>query len=93
MMESKQLWPAVVMGSVIICAVTILLIKGVAVDQIIAAFAIVGNILTLMLWSKVQKIENNTNGTLSSTQEMVRDLVEHTKRTVPIDTVVKADEK
>ena len=88
-MFEKALWPTVVLVSVVCAAVTALLVVGVDVVDIIAAFAIAGNVLQLMLYGKVQKIESNTNGMLTERDRMVRDLVEHTKHTVPFDSVIK----
>jgi hypothetical protein len=83
----KALWPTVVLVSILIVSVSVLLTVGVNPVSVIAVFSIAGNVLQVMLYGKIQKIETNTNGANLARDEMLRDLLEHAKRTVPLEAV------
>jgi len=91
-MGEKALWPTVTLVSVLIICVTVLLTMGVSPVSILAVFSITGNVLGVMLYGKMQKIETNTNGSNVARDEMLRDLVEHTKRSVPLETAKELKE-
>jgi hypothetical protein len=59
--------------------ITTLLIVGVDVVSIIAVFSIAGNVISLMLYGKMQKVETNTNGAMTAQQALITDLVEFVK--------------
>ena len=84
-MGEKALWPTVVLVSVGTAAITAMLILGVEVVSIVALFSLAGNVISLMVYGKVQNVENNTNGTVADLRSMVRDLIEHAKKTGPVD--------
>lgn len=84
-MGEKALWPTVAIVFIGTAAVTVMLLAGVEVVSIVALFSLAGNVIGLMLYGKVQKIEDNTNGTVTSLRDMVTDLIEHAKRTGPVE--------
>lgn len=84
-MGEKALWPTVVLVGIGTAAVTIMLIAGVEVVSIIAAFSLAGNVISILLYGKVQRVEDNTNGTVTDLRAMVRDLIDHAKKTGPVD--------
>jgi len=91
----KALWPTVAVVAIICAFVGAMLVAGKDVVDIIAVFSLAGNVITLMLYGKmqqvesdVQKVEKNTNGTVTSLQIMLKDLIEHAKNStlnVPVD--------
>ena len=91
-MGVRALWPTVVLVSVLIIAVTVLLTNNVSPVSIIAVFSIAGNVLQVMLYGKLEKVEANTNGINAARDEMLRDMMEHTKRSVPLDSVKEIKE-
>lgn len=86
-MGSKALWPSVVAGSVIAVMITVLLVAGIRATDIIAVFSIATNIIMAMLYGKVQKIEANTNGSTQQLHDLVKDLVDYTKKSAPVEVV------
>jgi len=52
-------------------------------------FSLMGNIaggmISIMLYGKVNKIEANTNGTMTVMQAQNKQLIEHTINSVPLD--------
>lgn len=91
-MGKDALWPTVWVMGILCLFVSVLLIFGVSVVEIIAVFSLAGNVITVMLYGKmqgvkedVQRVEHNTNGTMSSLQAMLTDLIEHAKKSVPVD--------
>jgi hypothetical protein len=84
----KALWPTVAIVGILGAVVSALFLIGVDPVAILAVLSfVVTNVITLMLYGKIQKIETNTNGSVTEYQELIRDLVNHAKRTVPIETV------
>jgi len=79
----KALWPTTVIVSVTLLVIGALLYSGVDVVQIIAAFSIVGNVISLMLYNKVSRVEQNTNGLMSQDKATIRDLMDYVKNSTP----------
>lgn len=84
-MGEKALWPAVVAGGVIAAMITVLMLAGIPAVNIIAVFSIATNLIMVMLYGKVQKIEQNTNGNLAQLHSLVTNLVEYTKNSAPVE--------
>ena len=82
-MGEKALWPTTVIVSVTLLVIGALLYSGVDVVQIIAAFSIVGNVISLMLYNKVSRVEQNTNGLMSQDKATIRDLMDYVKNSTP----------
>ncbi len=55
-------------------------------------FSGVGTLVTIVLYGKISKVEQNTNGTATAQQALVTQLVEHLKASVPVDVVEKVQE-
>lgn len=81
----KALWPAVVAGGVIAAMITVLMLGGVEAVNIIAVFSIATNLIMVMLFGKVQKIEQNTNGNVERLHSLVENLVDYTKKSAPVE--------
>jgi len=78
--NEKALWPATILGSVTIVAVSILLWLGVDATSIISVFSIaVTGTLSVVLFNKVSRIEQNTNGAATEKDHLVRDFLEYLK--------------
>ena len=79
----KALWPTTVIVCVTLLVIGALLYSGIDVVQIIAAFSIVGNVISLMLYNKVSKVEQNTNGLMTHDRATIRDLMDYVKNSSP----------
>lgn len=88
----KMPWPTVVLASVGFAVIGVLLALNIPIANIIAAFSIAGNVVSLLVYGKVSKVETNTNGTAAKHQALIEDLVNYVKTSVPVDAVVKKDE-
>jgi uncharacterized membrane protein len=81
----KALWPSVVIIFIVCGLIATLLIADIDVVSIIAVFSVLGNVvltvLSLMLYGKMQKVEQNTNGVLSTQLDMIKDLMNQGART------------
>lgn len=91
-METKALWPTVWIVGIVMGVAAILLVFKVEIASIIALFSLVGNVITLMLYAKVQavetkveKVEANTNGTLSARDRQIDSLIEYAKNSTPVE--------
>lgn len=88
-MGEKALWPSIAGVGIVCTMVTALLLAGIEVAAVIAVFSIVGNFITLfvafMLYGKVQKIETQTNGTMTTLQETNKDLIDTIKTLPPVE--------
>lgn len=96
-MGEKALWPTVAIVVTVCTVVTILLIRGVDIAALLAAFGLMAsiamNMMSLMLYGKFSKIEQNTNGNMAQQLDMIRDLVAHAKRSVPLENATKVEIK
>jgi high-affinity Fe2+/Pb2+ permease len=94
-MGEKALWPAVAAVGIVCATVFGLLSTGIDVTSVLAVFGLIASVamsmVSLMLYGKVQRIEQNTNGTASDQLAIIRDLLQHTKRSVPLDAASKVE--
>jgi hypothetical protein len=86
-MGEKALWPTVVIVSIVAASITAMLIAGVEVVAVIAVFSVFGNLIQIVLYGKMSKVEQNTNGQNSQLMRTVNDLVQHAKNSVPLEAV------
>lgn len=92
-MEIKALWPTVAVVGILGAMVCVLFVNGIDPLAILAVLSFfVSNVIALMLYGKIQKIETNTNGSVTEYQDLIRNLVEHTKTTVPLESVKEMKE-
>lgn len=84
----KALWPAVAMVGLICGLVAILAATGMEAVSIVAVMGVIatsiGSLVSVAVYGKLQKVEQNTNGSMSSRDDLVHDLVDHLKKTQPI---------
>jgi hypothetical protein len=80
-MGEKALWPTVVALLGLFGAITVMMMAHVDVMAVALVFSLMGNIagglISVMVYGKMQKVESNTNGTMSDQQALVRQLVSH----------------
>lgn len=84
-MGEKALWPTVAIIGMVCTAICVMMIAGVPVVEIIAAFSIAGNLIGLMLYGKLQKVESNTNGAMTEQQSLIRELVDTVRKSPPVE--------
>lgn len=84
-MGEKALWPTVAIVGIVAAVLTVLLLGGIDVVTIIAASSVFSGLVNLMLFGKMQKVEQQTNGTAAEQLRLIRDLTEHAKHSVPLD--------
>ncbi len=82
-----RLWASVAVGIAALSSVTTMLIIGVDVTDIVAAFASLGLLINLYLVSEVAKVKQNTNGTIAEMQTQIRELTKHAQSSVSISEV------
>lgn len=94
-MGEKALWPAVAVVGIVCATVFGLLASGIDVTSVLAVFGLIASVamsmVSLMLYGKVNKIEQNTNGTVAEQLQLIRSLMEHAKRSVPLDATSKVE--
>ncbi len=94
-MGERALWPAVVTVAIVCATVFGLLALGIDVTSVLAVFGLIASVamsmVSLMLYGKVNKIEQQTNGTSHDQLAIIRDLMEHAKRSVPLDAASKVE--
>jgi hypothetical protein len=88
-MGEKALWPLVTVLLGLFTAITVMMVAHVDVMAVALVFSLMGNIaggvISIMLYGKMNKIEANTNGTMSVMQAQNKQLIEHTINSVPLD--------
>jgi hypothetical protein len=92
-MGVKALWPTVAIVTVLAAMITVLFMAGVDPIAVLALVSfLVTNVITLMLYGKlqqvetnVQRVESNTNGMTTAQLEMLKDLLEHVKKSPPVE--------
>jgi hypothetical protein len=96
-MGEKALWPAVAVIAIVCGTVIALLSQGIDVVSVLAVFGLIASVamsmVSLMLYGKVNKIEQNTNGTAAEQLQIIRSLMEHAKRSFPLDASSKVEIK
>lgn len=80
----------------LVCSMlTALVYSGLEVVSIIAIIGIifsgVSTLIGVVLYGKIAKVETNTNGNLNAQIELVKQLVEHLKSSVPVEVVEKVE--
>lgn len=87
-MGEKALWPMVAVVFIVCAMVTSL---AFTVRDVVALIAIVGvlfsgvgSLIGILVWGKVQKVEQNTNGNAAADRALILDLVDALKKSGPI---------
>ena len=83
-METKALWPTVVIVSVALAFVGTMLIAGVEVTAVVTVFSLIGNLIQVFMYTKVAKIEQHVNGDKASDKRLIGDLIEALKKSPPV---------
>lgn len=94
-MNERALWPMVTVVGIVCALITALVYSGLDSVSVIAVLGIifsgVGTLVTIVLYGKISKVEQNTNGNLTAQNALVQQLVEHLKSSVPVEVVEKVE--
>lgn len=82
--DRDALWPMVAIVGLLLTFTAVLLLAGIDVTVVATVFGLMMNVMTLVLYRKVTKIEQQTNGAQSEDKAMIRELVEALKKSPPI---------
>lgn len=105
-MGEKALWPTVCVVFIVCAMLTAMVIAGIEPVTILAIIGVlftgIGSLVSVLLYGKMVKVEQNTNGNIGTQQEivkrnqdamqdMLKQLIEYLKVSTPIDAVKKEE--
>ena len=88
-MGEKALWPTVVVIGLVLAAIVALVLSGIDVVSLLAILGIIftgtGSLVSVLLYGKVAKIEQNTNGAFTEQMTLFKEMSAQLRSSVPVE--------